>query len=146
MEKTLPGTSLTGEEIAKHLKEALGPTAILQSIDATKIGIGEGFISDIFRVKLTWGTEDENFPASVVVKLPASSLDGFLEVGAESENGGTTATDACEKYVPIAYNTECTFYRMLKDVEESPIKMPKCYKAIPVSEDSAGMIILEDFR
>jgi len=46
--------------------------AAVTAVDLVEIGVGIGFVGDIYRCKLTWDRDDYSLPASVVVKVPTT--------------------------------------------------------------------------
>lgn len=147
MDQFLCDTPITGNNIAGHLKKAFGPNAILSSIEAKKIGIGEGFASNILHLKLTWKNgNDKNLPETIVVKVPSATTlrevmdDNFSRNEQESQN----ISDFTSQTVPNLHKRECNFYDMVTG--DPPIAMPRCYATVPVTNEGPGMIILEDLR
>jgi len=66
-----------GEFTAEWFTTALADRAhgaTVTDANVYEIGIGIGFVGDVFRCELTWDRDDPALPASVVVKVPAAVL------------------------------------------------------------------------
>lgn len=144
MNEKLCGTPITGDYLAKHLKEALGPHAILRSVEGKKIAEGQGYGSNLLRLKLIWEVED-NLPQSVIVKAPtAESMQKLMETMAGTAEENEKMKEAMAKAMLAVHDNECKFYDLVGKMP--PVEMPNCYVALPVMDTAPGMIVLEDLR
>jgi len=143
MEAKICETPITGEYVAKHMKDALGSHAILESVDGKRIAVGQGFVSHILHLKLEWKeAKEDGLPKSVIVKVPVvESLHKLMESFTSGEEG-VKIKAMMEEMVTIVHKAECDLYHMFG--KNPPVAMPKYYVALPVTEEAPGMIILED--
>lgn len=142
MDAKLCDTALTGAQLAKHLKDALGPHAVLRAVHADRIAAGQGFLSHILRAKLTWETED-SLPKTVIVKVSSEhTVSNAMEEMALDEASKKDHKDIMAKGIQVFHSTECEVYRMFG--KNPPILMPKCYAVYPGGVDSPPVIIMED--
>ena len=146
MDAKLCKTPLTGDYVAKYMREFLGPDAILNSIEAAEqIAVGQGFVSNILRLKLKWEPRSQNhLPHTVIVKAPTvESLNKLFQV-ISGQDDTDKSQAVLTQAVTGAHNAECEVYKIFKN--KPPIAMPKYFAAIPITDDAPGMIILEDLR
>ena len=109
---------------ALHENGFLGDTDII-SIKHEVIGIGEGMISDIARISLSYNNASKQLPTTIVAKLPLAS--------------GPTHTRAIEAGV---YPREIQFYKEI--IPSSPIRTPTCYFSDMDPENEKFVLLLED--
>lgn len=140
MDKKLCETVITGNYLAKRLKEPFG-SAVLRSADAEKVGIGYGYLSHILRVKLEWENDDD-LPKTVIVKVPATdNMDKLLEDMPDvKEDHDKKKDEGLRKF----HETECGLYHLFE--KSPPCQVPKCYVAFGGSQGEPGVVILEDLR
>uniref|UniRef100_A0A914WE01 CHK kinase-like domain-containing protein n=1 Tax=Plectus sambesii TaxID=2011161 RepID=A0A914WE01_9BILA len=151
---TLSGTSLTIgwiEQVLKNVNEG-EPTLIDWS--AETIGVGQGFCSDIFRVKLTWQGDDakcHNLPASVVVKVPTATkiVDCMDEVAKDGHMAAMTndeMTKMSDLWLPIGHSNETVSLTFLNGIHDEQLAVPKLYFSQEYRNDKPGhgCLIMED--
>ena len=63
---------LTAEWFTETLAER-SAGATVTHVDPVEIGVGIGFVGEIFRCTLTWDRDDPDLPASVVAKVPSTT-------------------------------------------------------------------------
>jgi hypothetical protein len=153
---TLSGTPLTIGWIEGVLKNsANGFEPKLVDWSAEKIGVGQGFCSNIFRVKLTWDGDDangHNLPTSVVVKVPTPTkiLAGMDEV-AKDGNMSSMTDESKEKmndlWLPLGHSNETISLAFLNSFDDENFAVPKLYKSQEYrkEEPGHGCLIMEDF-
>uniref|UniRef100_A0A914WDH0 CHK kinase-like domain-containing protein n=1 Tax=Plectus sambesii TaxID=2011161 RepID=A0A914WDH0_9BILA len=150
---TLSGTSLTIGCIEEVLKNVNGSQQTLISWSAEKIGVGQGFCSHIFRVKLTWqhdDTDGHKLPASVIVKVPTLTkvMNGMEEI----EKDGNMTSMAEDKgklfeiWLPIMHSNEKVSLTYLNGIHDEQLTVPKLYSSQDYREDKPGhgCLIMED--
>lgn len=89
------------------------------------LGVGQGFVGNTFRVRLSYWPFAEGGPASVVVKLPAG-------------NPRARAALAALRY----YEREVRFYRDIAPV--APLNTPLCYHGAFDPATGDAVLVLED--
>lgn len=142
MNEKLCDTALTGSKIFDLLSKS--PHAQiqnhqLQSVEATPVGDGEGFMSKVIRIHLQWRGGDTHPapPKSIIVKVIGNQ--------ASDEIFGSIIPDEAAKMsmeIRQIHNVECNVY----DLEELPslMKFPICYFKIRNTDEDPGIIALED--
>jgi len=147
MDEKICETPITGHIIAKLMREALGPHAILRSLEAKRIGIGQGIISSLIQLKLEWEPSEENhLPATVIAKLSNAEE----SVQRRSEKSTVRSPEEFEKKEAFQarkingfHDAECEVYRMFG--KSPPLAIPKFFTASSLEGyDKLGIIILED--
>uniref|UniRef100_A0A914UXC5 CHK kinase-like domain-containing protein n=1 Tax=Plectus sambesii TaxID=2011161 RepID=A0A914UXC5_9BILA len=153
------GSPLTKERFEQELQEALNTKSKFGSNFTTEqIGLGQGFLSIMFRAKLDWEGEDAaGLPPSVVCKVPtmvtmiqmskATGLDKKMEKINEETNANydfEKATAAFLSMLKLIHASETAFYNLVNK-EKLSLCVPKCYLAKDFGEnDECGLIVLED--
>ena len=100
--------------------------ASVTEVEITSIcGGGTGYLSGIARVLLEYDREEQEFPRSVVIKLP--TVDALGREFADSWN---------------LYEREVRFYREI--APRSPIRTPRCYFSLLDTETQEYILIIED--
>jgi len=102
----------------------LGDTDII-SIKHEVIGVGEGMVSDIARISLSYDNASKQLPTTIVAKLPAAfepARTKCLETG--------------------VYAREVQFYPEI--IPSSPIRTPNCYFSDMDAENEKFVLLLED--
>uniref|UniRef100_A0A914XIS0 Uncharacterized protein n=1 Tax=Plectus sambesii TaxID=2011161 RepID=A0A914XIS0_9BILA len=151
----LSGTSLTIGCIEEVLKNVNGSQQTLIDWSAKTIGVGQGFCSHIFRVKLTWqgddDTDDHRLPASVVVKVPIEPkiIDCKDEVAKDGHMRSMTDDEMekmCEMWLPYAHSNEIISLTFLNDIHDEQLAVPKLYFSQECRNDKPGhgYLIMED--
>uniref|UniRef100_A0A914XLQ0 CHK kinase-like domain-containing protein n=1 Tax=Plectus sambesii TaxID=2011161 RepID=A0A914XLQ0_9BILA len=151
---TLAGTSLTIGWIEQVLKNVNGSKSTLIDWSADIIGVGQGFCSHIFRVKLTWqgdDTDNHNLPASVIVKVPTMTkiIDGMDEVAKDGHMTSMTDEDRGkmgEMWLPFAHSNETVSLTFLNGIQDEQLAVPKLYFSQEYRNDKPGhgCLIMED--
>jgi len=143
MEAKICETPITGEYVAKHMKDVLGPHAILESVDGKRIAIGQGFASHILQLKLTWKeAKKDGLPKSIIVKVPGVESVNKIMESLSSGKDDVKMKAMMEQMLTNVHKAECDVYDIFGN--KPPVPMPKYYVALPVTENAPGMIILED--
>ena len=93
---------------ALHDGGSLPPTAYVTSFESQRLGIGEGFLGELARIRPHYEGPSEGAPASFIAKLP-SPLPANRALGV----------------MFTAYEREIRFYRELAGLADLP--MPRCY-------------------
>jgi aminoglycoside phosphotransferase (APT) family kinase protein len=101
--------------------------ARVRAVDVHAIGQGVGFLSGRARVTIRYDQVEEGAPASVVVKLPASSKEG---------------ADFAES--THAYEREIRFYREV--APRTPIRVPRMFATIMEPADNVFILVMEDLK
>lgn len=146
MEDKICETPITGQYVAEHMKKSLGPQAILRSVDAKRIAVGQGFVSHILQAKLTWeNSKGARLPTSVIIKVPVvESLHKLMATLSSGAGEAETLKAMMAQVVTVVHKAECDLYHIFD--KKPPVVMPKYFVALPVTEEAPGMIILEDLR
>lgn len=140
MNGELCGTALTGDKLSQLLQrsekfEVNGHK--LEDIQATVIGVGQGFMSKVLRATLNWSKPQPNLPTSVVVKvIGGGNLKQLFPDMTEK------ARERAKQSLNQAHDVECKIYNLkgLSDV----VPMPTCYGMTASVGDDLGILILED--
>ena len=69
---------LTPEWLSGALAEGGLPGAVVSDVSATRIGEGVGFIGQIHRLELTYESQPDGAPESVIAKMPTSDPGGRM--------------------------------------------------------------------
>ena len=127
-QKTIP--KRTKRITAEWLNEALHDSGYLmdsniESISREAWGNGEGFMSDMARLTITYDKEPSNLPKTMIVKMP-TTFRTALEIGLQYN----------------LYEKEIRFYTEI--APKSPIRVPGLIYSEYNSEDKKYILILED--
>lgn len=143
MDKTICNTCITQAYLAQCLSESLGPKARLRAVHGEEIALGQGFLSTILRVHLTWEDPGEGLPTTAIIKVPiVEAINACLDK-IESADQGKARQNVAD-FVTTFHLTECNAYAVFKEC--TPIQVPKCYAAVAGSENAPGLIVMEDLR
>jgi hypothetical protein len=109
---SLPGSlaALTAEWLTAALHEGgtLPASTVVTSFESQRLGVGEGFLGELARIRPTYDGPAEGAPLSFIAKLP-SPLPSNRALGV----------------MFTAYEREIRFYRELASLSDLP--MPRCY-------------------
>jgi len=143
MDSQLCETILTGQKLWQLLIESkkleLNGTQLVD-VEASVIGVGQGFTSKVLRVNLKWSAEQSSdLPNSMIVKVIGSNA---LEE-AFQDFMGKEAMEKTQGDLLKAHNIECAIYKLdgLSDV----VPMPRCFGSTLSVGKEPGIIALEDF-
>lgn len=64
------GTEVTVDHIQAVLQNHFGTRSTIVRHEANEIRVKKGFVSKVFRVKLTWKQDESSLPTSLIVKIP----------------------------------------------------------------------------
>lgn len=116
MEEKICGTAITKGKLENVMQKFIGGTSCpkLENIIGKEIAAGEGFISKIIRVELTWNGPNisEKVPKSAIIKAPSVEAVGSLLSKFKSD-GETQNNDTVLKMVKDTVNGEATAYKIL---------------------------------
>jgi len=143
MDEKLYDTPITGNYVARHMKESMGPHAILRSLEAEKFASGQGYWSRLLLMKFVWEpAKQDHLPVTAIAKVPTvESIQELLESKTEAEEGEKLKAMMTQVGIGM-HNVECDLYNMFGP--SPPVAMPKLYVALPWTDRAPGMIILED--
>ncbi len=120
---------LTVDELTVNwLQEALTPHtngALLNSFEANIIGVGEGFMGQLARIRLGWTEPDSDAPASLIAKFAATKPE--------------TREMAREQNL---YEREIGFYRDIG--HNAGVSVPTCYYGEYVADTNQFVLLIED--
>uniref|UniRef100_A0A5S6QK30 CHK kinase-like domain-containing protein n=1 Tax=Trichuris muris TaxID=70415 RepID=A0A5S6QK30_TRIMR len=144
MDAQICGTPLTGKMLEVALAETLPEAARnLNTLSGEIIGKGQGFLSHVIRVSLSWKTEMQNasLPCSVILKLP--TMEHVDELFNDFNGIDREEVDASVQ-IDDLYRTEGNCYKMLSsEVPELPI--PRCYCTWDKESKAMSLLVLQDF-
>lgn len=108
---------------AQWVSQALG-TAV-EDVEVTPIAVGAGFMSEILRLRITYGPDAGDLPTSLIAKLP-STAPGSVELG----------------QLLRAWEREARFY--LDVAPRLPLRTARCHYAGGDEEEGLYALLLED--
>lgn len=145
------GTPITIRWVLDQISDKTGVfNPKLREYKETRIGIGQGYMSTIVRLQLTWEEGcDTSLPELVVLKVPTCATvapimaDMMSDAGAEAQ---ATMADDMNAFIPMAHNNECSFYEIMSKVTEPPVPIPIIYGWRKMTSMAVpGAILMEDF-
>lgn len=115
---------LTVEWLQRALRPVLG-SSVLTGFESAVIGVGEGFMGQLARVRLEYSDQDSSAPRSLIAKFAAARAD--TREMARDQN---------------LYRREIGFYRDIG--QDVGIRVPNCYYSDFDEDSQQFVILLED--
>ena len=69
MSQKIGDSEFTLEWLEELLRKEFNTKASIEDFSSSEIGFGKGMLSQILVVQLTWDTESDNLPSSIVLKV-----------------------------------------------------------------------------
>ncbi|GMS98131.1 hypothetical protein PENTCL1PPCAC_20306, partial [Pristionchus entomophagus] len=142
-------TPVTWAEFEKNLRTALGTDAHFgTNISVLDIGEGNGFASRCGLINCDWvgGTDLEQLPAIVVLKIPSSlpyrKIYDALPADQKMFGDDNEKWEGMERHLRGIHQVEVATYNFFDEFED--LKMPKLYYGMPFGENkNDGQLCLE---
>ena len=115
---------------SQWLTDALASTGVIKnstvtSFDSERLGVGQGFVGQITRLRLTYDTREDGAPHSLIAKFPATDAPVRAAV---NEFG--------------VYEREVRFYKEVANQVE--LSTPRCFYSATDGEAGDHVLLLED--
>lgn len=130
----------TNEWLESCLRSDLDVSSRLKSVDQESLVFGQGFMSYICRLKLTWSEVDDRLPSSIIFKMPSLER---LAKAFEQSNGKSNIGDF--EFINVFHRSECIFYTNYRSSDLDLVAVtPKCFHNQQVAEGHTGFLLMED--
>lgn len=151
-EAKLCETEVTVGDVETFMLSSVGlatNVAKLASCEATRIGLGQGFLSHILKLSLRWEPSHPKLPSQLVLKVPTiQSIAPFMEdmmTGEEDSFKEKMAESFQDQMLPMAHALECKTYEYFKEIGGAPLPVPRVYHTQVITKEGPGIIAMEDF-
>ncbi|VDD87476.1 unnamed protein product [Enterobius vermicularis] len=122
-----------------------------ENVEVTTLGVGEGFLSIVARLRPNWIPQEENLPQSFIVKIPSVTAceklirgNNLMKAYDEENISLDSIITWLNSFIHEAHNAEVAFYKMVQECKIA-ISVPKMYFGESFTDASSqGLLAFED--